>query len=203
MLAATAAGVRAAPPTVEEMFGKPDYLGATLSPSGRYLAVIAPVDGGRRGVGIMVAINRNGDSQRVLATRSKFERPWSVALLRTLPASTEVLLTARESSRNSLDLYRLDTLRLEKLFSYRRSVDSRTMASARSVRYRACDGLSIPALLTIPAKSVPRGCRSSSIFTAVRTCRRMSGATTARCSSSRRAATPCCSRSFGAPADSA
>jgi len=53
------AGVRAAPPTVEEMFG------ATLSPSGRYLAVIAPVDGGRRGVGIMVAINRNGDSQRV------------------------------------------------------------------------------------------------------------------------------------------
>ena len=65
MLAATAAGVRAAPPTVEEMFGKPDYLGATLSPSGRYLAVIAPVDGGRRGVGIMVAINRNGDSQRV------------------------------------------------------------------------------------------------------------------------------------------
>jgi len=45
MLAATAAGVRAAPPTVEEMFGKPDYLGATLSPSGRYLAVIAPVDG--------------------------------------------------------------------------------------------------------------------------------------------------------------
>lgn len=46
-------GVRAAPPTVEEMFGKPDYLGATLSRSGRYLAVIAPIDGGRRGVGII------------------------------------------------------------------------------------------------------------------------------------------------------
>jgi hypothetical protein len=145
-------------PTVEEMFSKPDYLGATLSPSGRYLAVIAPVDGGRRGVGIidlesrkavgsfaagdmdvvrvawqtdermiafpgdlqrvagdarvragMVAVNRNGGAQRALATRG-FERPASVALLRTLPASSEVLLTARESSRQSLDLYRYDTL---------------------------------------------------------------------------------------------
>ena len=135
ILAASATSVRAAAPTVEEMFSKPDYLGATLSPSGRYLAVIAPVDAGRRGVGIidlesrkavgnfaagdldvvrvawqtdermiafpgdlqrvagdarvragMVAVNRNGGAQRVLATRG-FERPGSVALLRMLPAS--------------------------------------------------------------------------------------------------------------------
>src|SRR5262249_27200111 len=39
-------------PSIEDLFRKPDYLGAALSPSGRYLAVIAPV-GERRGLGII------------------------------------------------------------------------------------------------------------------------------------------------------
>lgn len=45
-------GVRAAPLPVETFFRKPDYAGATLSPSGRYVAVIAPV-GDRHGIGII------------------------------------------------------------------------------------------------------------------------------------------------------
>ncbi|HJU24595.1 MAG TPA: prolyl oligopeptidase family serine peptidase [Casimicrobiaceae bacterium] len=45
-------GVRAAPLPVETFFKKPDYTGATLSPSGRYVAVIAPI-GDHHGIGII------------------------------------------------------------------------------------------------------------------------------------------------------
>src|SRR5579863_4380074 len=43
---------RAGTPTVEDFFRKPQYLGAQLSPSGRYLAVVAPV-GEQRGVAVI------------------------------------------------------------------------------------------------------------------------------------------------------
>src|SRR6185312_3081786 len=43
---------RAAPLSVETLFRKPDYAGATLSPSGRFVAVIAPI-GDRHGIGIV------------------------------------------------------------------------------------------------------------------------------------------------------
>jgi len=37
--------VGAAPPTLESLFADPDYRSVTISPNGRYFAVIAPVDG--------------------------------------------------------------------------------------------------------------------------------------------------------------
>ena len=44
--------VHAAPLSVETFFRKPEFAAATLSPSGRYLAVIAPIDG-RQGLIVM------------------------------------------------------------------------------------------------------------------------------------------------------
>lgn len=155
--------------SVEEFFRKAQYGGAALSPSGRYLAVVAPV-GEHRGLGIIdletraaqptmtagdgdvlrivwqnderlivfvgdlqrvageprresgiVAVNRDGSKPRVLARieyrvtagsniHRSFERPWSVSLERTIPGTNEVLVSARERSIQSLDLYRYDTV---------------------------------------------------------------------------------------------
>jgi dipeptidyl aminopeptidase/acylaminoacyl peptidase len=81
----------------------------------------------RRGTGeppraaSIVAINRDGTNARALSgggwraiagkSEAGFERPWAVGLLRTIPGTTEVLLTARERTIDSLDLYRYDTAR--------------------------------------------------------------------------------------------
>lgn len=56
------------------------------------------------------------------------------------------------SDRDPGEAYLLDgkTMKMEKLFSYRPQIDPRTMASTRWVRYQARDGLTIPALLTVP-----------------------------------------------------
>ncbi len=59
------------------------------------------------------------------------------------------------SDRNPGDVYLLEggTLKMEKLFSYRPWVKPGEMAATRWVRYRSRDGLTIPALLTVPKGS--------------------------------------------------
>ena len=59
------------------------------------------------------------------------------------------------SDRNPGEAFLLDskTMRMEKLFSYRPWIDSRSMAPMKWVRYPARDGLEIPALLTVPPGS--------------------------------------------------
>jgi dipeptidyl aminopeptidase/acylaminoacyl peptidase len=63
------------------------------------------------------------------------------------------------SDRNPGEVYLLDgaTMRMEKLFSYRPEIQPQLMAPTQWVRYSARDGLSIPALLTVPlgAKGKP------------------------------------------------
>jgi dipeptidyl aminopeptidase/acylaminoacyl peptidase len=65
------------------------------------------------------------------------------------------------SDRNPGDVYLLerDTMKMSKLFSYRPWIDPAQMASSRWVRYKARDGLAIPALVTEPVnrngKAVP------------------------------------------------
>lgn len=51
-LSAASAAAPAAVPSLEELFRRPPHFGATLSPSGRYLALVAPV-GEHRGLGII------------------------------------------------------------------------------------------------------------------------------------------------------
>ncbi len=156
--------------TVEDFFRKPQFGGAQLSPSGRFLAVIAPV-GEHRGIAVIdldhrnevvrmtspggsdvvglvwqndrrlvvrigdlqqvageppqesgiVAVNRDGSDSRILAVGlgvvvdastiapKDFHRPWTVRLLRVVPGTNDVLLTARERNLASEDLYRYDT----------------------------------------------------------------------------------------------
>jgi dipeptidyl aminopeptidase/acylaminoacyl peptidase len=59
------------------------------------------------------------------------------------------------SDRNPGEAFLLDakTMRMQKLFSYRPWIDSRSMAPMKWVRYPARDGLQIPALLTVPASA--------------------------------------------------
>jgi dipeptidyl aminopeptidase/acylaminoacyl peptidase len=65
------------------------------------------------------------------------------------------------SDRNPGDVYLLerDTMKMSKLFSYRPWIDPAQMASSRWVRYKARDGLTVPALVTEPngrgGKAVP------------------------------------------------
>ena len=56
------------------------------------------------------------------------------------------------SDRDPGEAYLLDgkTMKMEKLFSYEPQIDPTAMAPARWVRYPARDGLTIPALLTVP-----------------------------------------------------
>jgi hypothetical protein len=54
-------GAAAAPLPVETFFKKPKYGGATLSPSGRYLAVITPING-RLNVAVMDLDTRSARS---------------------------------------------------------------------------------------------------------------------------------------------
>ncbi|HEV2220605.1 MAG TPA: prolyl oligopeptidase family serine peptidase [Casimicrobiaceae bacterium] len=56
------------------------------------------------------------------------------------------------SDRDPGDAYLLDgkTMEMEKLFSYEPWVDPKAMAPTKWVRYKARDGLTIPALLTVP-----------------------------------------------------
>ncbi len=161
------ASARAAPLPVEMFFKKPEFRGVTLSPNGRYLAVIAPVNG-RQGLIVLdletraatrmtspgegdllrvewqnderlivvvgdlqratgeapkesgiAAVNRDGSDVRILGgfrsseisagSDSGFQRPWSVALLREIKGTNEILVTARERNIQSLDVYRYDT----------------------------------------------------------------------------------------------
>jgi dipeptidyl aminopeptidase/acylaminoacyl peptidase len=70
-------------------------------------------------------------------------------------------LVIAHSDRNPGDAYLLDakSMRLEKLFSFESWVDAKAMAAGQWVRYPARDGLTIPALLTLPSgnssKSLP------------------------------------------------
>jgi len=61
-------------------------------------------------------------------------------------------IVTAESDRNPGDVYLLerDTMKMSKLFSYRPWIDPAQMASSRWVRYKARDGLTIPALVTEP-----------------------------------------------------
>ncbi|MBS0325227.1 MAG: S9 family peptidase [Proteobacteria bacterium] len=56
------------------------------------------------------------------------------------------------SDRNPGEAYMLDgkTMKMEKLFSYEPQIDPKAMAPIKWVRYQARDGLTIPALLTVP-----------------------------------------------------
>lgn len=78
-----------------------------------------------------------------------------------LPGTVNVIQGSRDpsrwvvvarSDRNPGDAYLLDgkTMQMEKLVSYRPWIDSKAMAPTRWVRYAARDGLTIPALLTVP-----------------------------------------------------
>ena len=77
----------------------------------------------------------------------------------TLPDTVNLLqrrgdrfLVVAFSDRDPGEAYLLDTksMRLEKLFSYEPWIDVSAMAARRWVRYSARDGLTIPALLTVP-----------------------------------------------------
>jgi dipeptidyl aminopeptidase/acylaminoacyl peptidase len=59
------------------------------------------------------------------------------------------------SDRNPGDVYLLDgkTMKMEKLFSYVPWIDPSEIAPTQWVRYKARDGLVIPALLTVPASA--------------------------------------------------
>jgi len=81
-----------------------------------------------------------------------------------LPGTVNSLQRARDgdrwivtaySDRNPGEVYLLDgkTLKMEKLFSYVPWVDPAEMAGTRWVRYTSRDGLTIPALLTLPKAS--------------------------------------------------
>jgi dipeptidyl aminopeptidase/acylaminoacyl peptidase len=61
-------------------------------------------------------------------------------------------LVIASSDRDPGDAYLLDakTMRLEKLFSFEPWIDPKAMAAERWVSYRARDGMTIPALLTVP-----------------------------------------------------
>jgi dipeptidyl aminopeptidase/acylaminoacyl peptidase len=61
-------------------------------------------------------------------------------------------LVVAMSDRDPGDAYLLDakTMRLEKLFSFEPWIDPKAMAAERWVSYRARDGMTIPALLTVP-----------------------------------------------------
>ena len=69
-------------------------------------------------------------------------------------------LVVAYSDRDPGEAYLLDakTMRLEKLLSYEPWIDPKAMAATRWVRYAARDGLTIPALLTVPpeGKEGPR-----------------------------------------------
>ena len=91
------------------------------------LRMVAVVGDLRRGTGEppqesgIVAIDRDGGNLRVVASGTGrmttgssvpdrgFRRPWTVSLVRALPGTKEILLTAFERSSESLDLYRYDT----------------------------------------------------------------------------------------------
>ncbi|HEY3074018.1 MAG TPA: prolyl oligopeptidase family serine peptidase [Burkholderiales bacterium] len=64
-------------------------------------------------------------------------------------------LVTTSSDRNPGEVYILDgrTMKMEKLLAYRPWINPNEMAPTRWVRYRARDGLTIPALLTIPKDS--------------------------------------------------
>jgi dipeptidyl aminopeptidase/acylaminoacyl peptidase len=155
----------AAPLKVEDFFRRPQYGGAVLSPSGRYLAVTLPL-GEHRGLAVIdlasknavkmeapgdadllsiawqtddrligfigdlqqvageppvqqgvVAVNRDGTDPRGFAALHAiggvdgkgFQRGWSVNLERVIPGGSEVIVSARERSVYSVDLYRFDT----------------------------------------------------------------------------------------------
>ena len=170
----------AEPVSVETFFRKPAFGGATLSPNGRYLAVIAPIEA-RHGLIVIdletkaatkmtspgdgdvlsvvwqnderlvvrfgelqrasgeapheagiVAINRDGSDSRLIAglrarnttggiTEKGFERPWYVNVIRVIEGTNDVLVTARERSDHTLDVYRYDTVTGSKVLL---SVDS-------------------------------------------------------------------------------
>lgn len=60
----------------------------------------------------VVAVNRDGSDPRVIAAvnaHSAFERPWTVSVLRAIPDSNQVYVSARERTYKSADLYRFDT----------------------------------------------------------------------------------------------
>jgi dipeptidyl aminopeptidase/acylaminoacyl peptidase len=61
-------------------------------------------------------------------------------------------IVVSHSDRNPGDAYLLDgrTMRIEKLFSYEPWIDPKAMAPTKWVRYKARDGMMIPALLTVP-----------------------------------------------------
>ncbi len=94
-----------------------------------------------------------------------FDREW-VKMQRSvdalLPERTNYIanggqrwLVISSSDRQPGEVYLLDgkSMKMEKLLSYRPWISSSDMAATRWVRYRARDGLSIPAMLTIPKKS--------------------------------------------------
>lgn len=145
----------AAPIPVETLFRKPQYGGAVLSPSGRYLAVLTPIND-RRNLAVIdletrqpqattslkesdalsvfwlnddrmvltygeierasgeaprtsgvVAIDRDGRNDRDL--RRGFGRPNGVVVLRGIPGTDDVFVTARDRDAEQRDLYRLNT----------------------------------------------------------------------------------------------
>ncbi len=61
-------------------------------------------------------------------------------------------IVVAHSDRNPGDVHLLDakTMRMERLFSYMPGIEPKAMAAMRWIRYRARDGLTIPALLTLP-----------------------------------------------------
>jgi dipeptidyl aminopeptidase/acylaminoacyl peptidase len=67
----------------------------------------------------------------------------------------ERFLIVAYSDRDPGEAYLLDakTMRLEKLLSYEPWIDPKAMAHQKWVRYPARDGLTIPALLTVPANA--------------------------------------------------
>jgi dipeptidyl aminopeptidase/acylaminoacyl peptidase len=172
LLCSVVASAMGAPLPVETFFKKAKYGGATLSPSGRYLAVITPING-RLNVAVMDldtravnavssfssgdvynvvwqtdermvvivadlhratgesprvfgiwAVNRDGSQPRAFAEPiaqgrianeargigRSFERPWALRFQRVIRGSDDVLVTARERSVDSVDVYRYDTI---------------------------------------------------------------------------------------------
>jgi dipeptidyl aminopeptidase/acylaminoacyl peptidase len=98
-----------------------------------------------------------------------FERDWvkmQKSVDAALPNRTNYLdkggdrwLVVSRSDREPGEVYLLDgkTMKMEKLLSYRPWINASDMAATRWVRYRARDGLSVPALLTLPKNRPTKG----------------------------------------------
>jgi dipeptidyl aminopeptidase/acylaminoacyl peptidase len=116
----------------------------------------------------LVATVYVGDRIRIYPRDDRFARGLA-ALRAQLPDGEVAISSATDDDRLALVslsrdvdpgtvyLYDWEAKKVEKLFSLRPELSSDQLAPMRAIRYRARDGVEIPAYLTVPAGADPRG----------------------------------------------